>query len=812
MTAVRRLSVFLPLVGLLLLGCEGDGPVDPEPVATSLEPVGGGDQNAQVGAALPDPVVLRVLDDDGEPMAGVPVEVTVSGGSVAGAPFVSDEDGLVSIRWTLGPVAGTQTLHAAIETDALDVSATAEPGPALLEIVSGDDQTDTVATALPLPLTVRAVDAFGNAVASVPVTFVVTSGGGSVFLGTTTTNAQGIAHEQWTLGTSTTIPQTVEARAIDPTSGTPYAVEFSATALPAVPERVEFVHVPGSGTVGEPLADPVTARATDRYGNPTSGATVEWMTLSGGSVSPAASATDATGITAASWTLGSSVGTHRLRVSLGAHADTATTTAGPGAPSSLEITGGNPQSGPVGSLLREVFEVWVRDQYGNPVPGVELQWIVTQGSIINTSPSDAAGYARARWQLGTVAGPHYAIATIGVDSVTFTVDVRPGPLNSMEITPDSAVLSNVGDTVRFRAQGRDEYGNPIPDVPVVWSSGDSTVASVTSSGLVTAKAHGLVGIEARHSSGRVDMARVTMPILGTERVVELTTSTVPEAYQMVGDYVLYRHQPAGQSQFKETVLHRISTGEVLWRVTIDGEVALGDRYAITTTNGNTHVYDIQTGTSSQFSDVDGSYSFGAVRPSTSGDWIAYEAYTGLPSTGALRQGIRVQNMVTGETRYVTTSRSASGGFTCEGRPVFDHPYLAFVDSGWIKVYDVATATTTNVVQAAPSNLSLSGTRVAWSTLNSIMIHDFSTGFQTTIVADGQVTCAVLDDDIVGWSTAPAGFRPTHDVFMQDLSTGETLRVTHTDVQHERTLSLDAGRVLFRSFASGDDYLHLFEPY
>lgn len=918
MSPRRHARSAIPLLALGIWACEGEGPVVPDPVATAIAVEDWNGQLGVAGAALSEPVVFAVFDDtdeDSVPVAGVPVtiEVVAGGGTVASGPFVSDDDGLVSVAWTLGTTAGVQQLRASIGVDTAFATATARPGPvaqiqkiggeaqegpagselpdslvvrvvdgfdnpienalvvwaapgggtvtpvttttdatglaaaawrlggasgpqavtasvgaistvfnataesgsgsvASLEIVSGDDQTDTVATALPAPLAVRALDAFGNAVAAVPVTFVVTSGGGSVFVGTTTTNAQGVAHEQWTLGTSTATAQIVEARAIAPGSGAPLVAAFSATAVAAAPERVEFVSVPGSGTVGEPLSSPVTARTMDRYGNPTAGATVEWTPLNGGSVTPVTSASDASGIASTSWTLGSTPGVQRLRVALGAHADTTGTSAAATQPRAVEIAGGDNQMGPVGGTLPVQLIVRVLDQFGNPVTGVAPQWIVPAGhGIGQTSPSDVNGYARARWTLGTVTGQQHVTATAGGDSVTFTATVTPGPLNSLAINPTGAVLDHVGDTVRFVAEGHDVYGNPIPGLAVTWTTNDSAVASVTSAGLVTARAQGLVAIEARHSSGRVGTALVEVPLFGSESVLPLTTASVPEAFQMVGDYLLYRHQPPGQSQVKETVLHRINTGEVVWRVTIEGEVALGDRYAITTSNGDTHVYDLLTGTETQFEDVDGPYTFGAVRPSTSSDWIGYEAYTGLPLVSALRQGIRVQNQVTGETRYVTTSRSASAGFTCSGRPVFDYPYLAWVDSGWVRVYDVASATSTPVAMASPSYLSLSGTRVAWSTGSTITIHDLGTGAVTASVADAEVTCLEIDDDIVAWSAAPAGARSTHDIFMRDLGTGETTRVTHTQTRSERFFSLDAGRLLFQTTAAGAQ-LHVFDPH
>src|SRR5688500_16415008 len=98
-------------------------------------------------------------------------------------------------------------------------------------VLSGNDQEGRVGTALPLPLTIQALDAAGRPVEKQPVNFVVTKGGGRVYVGMAVTDARGIAREWWTLG-----PQpganVVEVRAIDRISGRPMVLgKFYATAV-----------------------------------------------------------------------------------------------------------------------------------------------------------------------------------------------------------------------------------------------------------------------------------------------------------------------------------------------------------------------------------------------------------------------------------------------------------------------------------------------------------------------------------------------------------------------------------------------------
>src|SRR6185436_19703642 len=93
--------------------------------------------------------------------------------------------------------------------------------PASLDIVSGQEQTGRVNEELPEPLVVRVVNAAGQPLPGQIINFRVVKGGGSVFAGAASTNAEGQAKERWTLGKSVADSQVVEARAVDPNTGQP---------------------------------------------------------------------------------------------------------------------------------------------------------------------------------------------------------------------------------------------------------------------------------------------------------------------------------------------------------------------------------------------------------------------------------------------------------------------------------------------------------------------------------------------------------------------------------------------------------------
>jgi adhesin/invasin len=86
-------------------------------VATGVAPrevvvVQGDGQSARAGAALATPIVLRVVGGTNLPIPGqtVTFAVRTGGGSVSPATAVTSAAGEVTLRWTLGPVPGNQTV------------------------------------------------------------------------------------------------------------------------------------------------------------------------------------------------------------------------------------------------------------------------------------------------------------------------------------------------------------------------------------------------------------------------------------------------------------------------------------------------------------------------------------------------------------------------------------------------------------------------------------------------------------------------------------------------------------------------------
>ncbi len=100
-------------------------------------------------------------------------------------------------------------------------------GPGSITVTAGDAQLADIHDLLPMPIRFAVTDNKGRPVPSVPVTFVVTLGDGSVPLSQQTTDADGIVETKWTMGSMGGV-QELEAR-------TSSGLVASATATTCVP-------------------------------------------------------------------------------------------------------------------------------------------------------------------------------------------------------------------------------------------------------------------------------------------------------------------------------------------------------------------------------------------------------------------------------------------------------------------------------------------------------------------------------------------------------------------------------------------------
>lgn len=189
------------------------------PAASTLSIVQGNFQTAAAGTQLPTPVVLRVYATDGTPMGKVPISfnVTQGGGIVDPATVVSDANGEVKAKWTLGPssqaqaVTGTAPGVDPVQLQAFGVL------PSDLVVAQGNNQNGKVSAALPVQIVIRVTGGSNVPIPNQTVALAVTSGGGSISPVSAVTNALGEVTVRWTLGPSTGLQSgTVTAGSLGP--------------------------------------------------------------------------------------------------------------------------------------------------------------------------------------------------------------------------------------------------------------------------------------------------------------------------------------------------------------------------------------------------------------------------------------------------------------------------------------------------------------------------------------------------------------------------------------------------------------------
>lgn len=97
------------------LSCDDDDPVTPQPTPSAILKIAGDEQAGRVSQEIPDPLVVRVLDNSGRPVSGVGVVWVAQGGGTVSPDTVStDSEGIAAVRRLLGPTAGDQTTTAAV--------------------------------------------------------------------------------------------------------------------------------------------------------------------------------------------------------------------------------------------------------------------------------------------------------------------------------------------------------------------------------------------------------------------------------------------------------------------------------------------------------------------------------------------------------------------------------------------------------------------------------------------------------------------------------------------------------------------------
>lgn len=163
------------------------------------------------------------------------------------------------------------------------------------------------------------------------------------------------------------------------------------------------------------------------------------------------------------------------------------------------------------------FTATPRDAQGNALTGRSITWSSSNSAVATVSSTGVA--------TGVAAGTMSVRATAeGITgSATLTVSVPPpAAVATITLAPGTASLVT-GQTASFAATLRDSAGNVLTGRSVTWSSSNSAIATVSSSGVATAVAAGSASVRATSGSvtGSASLT-VSAPVITATQVVIAT--------------------------------------------------------------------------------------------------------------------------------------------------------------------------------------------------------------------------------------------------------------------------------------------------
>ncbi|MEP6880645.1 MAG: Ig-like domain-containing protein, partial [Dokdonella sp.] len=298
--------------------------------------------------------------------------------------------------------------------------------PASIVPANAGPYTGTVGGVVDPDIGVVVLDALGDPISGVSVSFAVPSSGPSatVVPNPAITDANGVAHVTTTANTIAGNYQIIAT-----VTGVPTPIVYNMTNLAGPPTQVSNVGGGGQGaTAGTAFTTPVTLQVQDQYGNPVSGVQVTFTPPASGassSFSPNPATTDANGNISVTATANTIAGTYNVGVSFSGIATPTsfqlTNLAGPAA-SVGSVSGGN-QGAVTSTVFATPLGLQVLDQHGNPVAGVLVTFTAPgTGASASLSPvsvmSDANGFVSTTATANAIAGNYVVdVSVAGLGTV-----------------------------------------------------------------------------------------------------------------------------------------------------------------------------------------------------------------------------------------------------------------------------------------------------------------------------------------------------------------------------------------------------------
>jgi hypothetical protein len=293
------------------------------------------------------------------------------------------------------------------------------------------------------------------------------------------------------------------------------------------------------GVVGTAGSAALTVTVKNKAGDPLDTTTVTFaVTSGGGTLSSTSVKTNAAGQATTTWTLGQTPGVQKATATVGSlPAITFTASATAGAAANITKLAGDAQTGAIGANLPMLPSVKVTDKFGNPVAGTLVSFTIASGGgsvasgLANTGLDGVA--TSGAWKLGGAVGSNTLIATVNSTlTTTFTATGTVGSASGITVTPAGPFDLSTGQTVSLTPRVVDASGNVLASPSVAYSSSNTSVASVSSAGVITASGPGTTNVTA--TSGTA-VASVAVTVTGHPAGAAVTSTLTPATPASVSD-------------------------------------------------------------------------------------------------------------------------------------------------------------------------------------------------------------------------------------------------------------------------------------
>jgi adhesin/invasin len=391
---------------------------------------------AQDGAQLSPQPVVQVQDAQGNDVKTGGRSITASlvnppAGATLGGDATRETDGSGSASFgnlsIIGPV-GSYTLRftSGSLTAATSSAISLTTGPVNAGNSTVNANPNSVQAGESSTITVTARDVGGNPIQGATVVLTA-SGGGNTIDQPNATNADGIATGAFS---STSVgSHTIKAKinGVDVSDNSVITV----TAGPVSASQSTMKAAPDAITAGGGPST-VTVTARDAAGNPISGALVSLSVTGGGNTLSAPAATNANGVTTATFT-STEAGDHVITATINGVVidDNSTVTVQAGPAASLNFTQ-QPTTTQAGQVITPAVVVTVLDQFGNPASGK-----VTMSLVV---PPLASGSLNGTLSV-TAAGGSATFSDLSVDTPAFLAYRLTASLGELSVTSDGFLVT-----------------------------------------------------------------------------------------------------------------------------------------------------------------------------------------------------------------------------------------------------------------------------------------------------------------------------------------------------------------------------------